>query len=56
MNDRIERWETPPSLPNTHYVDNRIFTDEGVFADEQARIFAGGWKLICHESELPDNG
>lgn len=56
MNDRIERWETRPSLPNTHYVDNRIFTDEGVFTDEQERIFAGGWKLICHESELPDNG
>jgi len=56
MSDRIESWERPPSLPPTHYVDNRIFTDEAIFAEEQERIFAGGWKLIGHESELPDPG
>jgi methanesulfonate monooxygenase subunit alpha len=56
MTDRIESWENPPALPPTHYVDNRIFTDEQIFAEEQERIFAGGWKLIGHESELPENG
>ena len=56
MDDRITRWESPPSLPPTHFVDNRIFTDADIFAEEQERIFAGGWKLICHESELPDPG
>ena len=56
MDDRIARWERPPSVPPTHYVDNRIFTDPDIFAEEQEAIFAGGWKLICHESELPENG
>lgn len=56
MDNRIALWENPPSLPPTHYVDNRIFTDQEIFAEEQERIFAGGWKLICHESELPQAG
>jgi nitrite reductase/ring-hydroxylating ferredoxin subunit len=56
MDDRIARWEARPDLPPTHYVDNRIFTDPAIFDDEQARIFAGGWKLVCHESELPEAG
>lgn len=48
------RWEDAPHLPTTHYVDNRVYTDPAVFADEQARLFAGGWKLVCHQSELPE--
>lgn len=50
------RWEEPPRLPTTHYVDNRIYTHSAVFAEEQASLFAGGWKLVCHESELPQVG
>ena len=50
------RWEDPPRLPTTHYVDNRIYTDPAIFAAEQAQLFAGGWKLVCHESELPQPG
>ena len=50
------RWEDPPRLPSTHYVDSRIYTDPAIFAEEQARIFAGEWKLVCHESELPQTG
>ena len=56
MNEFITKWEKPPSLPRTHYVDNRIFTDSRIFADEQEYIFAGGWKLIGHASELPEPG
>ena len=56
MDDRIRRWNSPPALPPTHYVDNRVFTDTDVFAEEQEAIFAGGWKLVCHLSELPDPG
>ncbi len=50
------RWDQPPPLPSTHYVDNRIYTDPDIFRDEQRQLFAGGWKLICHESELPRTG
>jgi len=56
MNNRITSWERPPSLPPTHYVDNSIFTDAEIFAEEQEHIFLGGWKLIGHESELPEPG
>ena len=49
-------WIDPPRLPTTHYIDNRIFTDPEIFAAEQARIFAGNWKLVCHESEMPNPG
>ena len=56
MDEKIARWENPPSLPPTHYVDNRIFTDPEIFVEERDRIFAGVWKLVCHESELPEAG
>jgi methanesulfonate monooxygenase subunit alpha len=49
-------WDGPPRLPTTHYLDNRIYSDAAVFEEEQKRIFAGGWKLLCHESELPASG
>jgi len=49
-------WDAPPRLPTTHYLDNRIYSDAAVFEEEQKRIFAGGWKLLCHESELPAPG
>lgn len=56
MEDKIARWENPPSLPPTHYVDNRIFTDSEIFSEERDGIFAAVWKLVCHESELPQLG
>lgn len=46
----------PPPLPATHYVDNRIYTDPGIHADENARIFAKVWKFVLHESEIPRDG
>ena len=52
----VRQWDQPPRLPKTHYVDNRIYSDPVIFAEEQARIFAGGWKMVCHESELPNSG
>jgi len=45
-----------PNLPETHYVDNRIYTDEGIFQEERERIFKRVWNLACHESELPNPG
>ncbi len=45
-----------PRLPETHYLDNRIFTDESVFQEEQERIFAKVWQFACHESEVDQPG
>ena len=39
MDDKIARWEIPPSLPPTHYVDNRIFVDPEILAEERERIW-----------------
>ncbi|MCW5770510.1 MAG: Rieske 2Fe-2S domain-containing protein [Rhodospirillaceae bacterium] len=46
----------PPPFPATHYVDNRIYTDPGVFAAESERIFATTWKFVLHESEIAQEG
>jgi methanesulfonate monooxygenase subunit alpha len=45
-----------PGLPATHYLDNRIYTDPGIFARERESIFAKIWKFVCHETELSDQG
>ena len=47
-------WEAVPALPRSHFVDNAIYTDETVFREEQAKIFGGVWKLVCHEGEIPE--
>ena len=41
-----------PDLPASHYLDNRIYTDPGIFALERDEIFARSWKFVCHASEL----
>ena len=41
-----------PDLPETHYLDNRIFTDEDIFAGEMRRIFAETWLFVCHGGEI----
>src|SRR4051794_8976989 len=45
-----------PHLPDTHYLDNRIFTDEAIFREEQQNIFAKVWQFACHESEVAGPG
>lgn len=49
-------WDTPPELPPTHYLDNRIYTDDTVFQAEQEKIFHKTWKFVCHESEVRNPG
>lgn len=49
-------WDTPPELPPTHYLDNRIYTDDSIFRAEQENIFHKTWKFVCHESELRKPG
>lgn len=55
-NPNARKWHEPPRLPTTHYLDNRIYSDAAIFASEQRKIFAAGWKLVCHASELPNKG
>lgn len=45
-----------PKLPETHYLDNRIFTDESIYKEEQEKIFAKVWQFACHESEIEKSG
>jgi len=47
----ISGYETP-ALPETHYLDNRIFTDATIFAQEQKDIYERVWLFIWHDSEL----
>ena len=56
MSRTAEQWNAPPPFAAENYVDNRIYTDPDVYADEQERIFARVWKFCCHESELPRPG
>jgi methanesulfonate monooxygenase large subunit len=45
-----------PDLPETHYIDNRVYADETIFRDEQQHIFAKVWQFVCHESEVASPG
>jgi len=45
-----------PDLPPSHYLDNRIYTDHEIFVRERNLIFSKIWKLICHETEIPECG
>jgi methanesulfonate monooxygenase large subunit len=45
-------WAERPKFPRTHYVDSRLYTDHGLFREEQAKVFAQSWIVACHESEI----
>ena len=47
-------WGQSPKLPVTHYVDSRIYTDEGIYKEEIEKIFNKIWLIACHESEISD--
>jgi methanesulfonate monooxygenase subunit alpha len=46
------QWGARPNFPPTHYVDARLYTDQGLFREEQEKIFGRAWILACHESEI----
>ena len=52
MSRNSAEWLKTPSFPNSHFVDSRIYTDEGLFKEEQEKIFNKSWIIACHESEL----
>lgn len=47
-----ESWAAAPSLPDSHYVNGLVYTDETIYADEMRHIHRKTWHLACHESEL----
>ena len=54
MPQSATQWGRTPSLPPTHYVDSRIYTDQTLFEEEREKIFEKVWSLVCHESEVPN--
>lgn len=55
-NGEASEGHVKPNLPGTHFLDNRIFTDEGIFRQELRDIFEKVWIFVCHESEIPNGG
>ncbi|AFQ52196.1 aromatic ring-hydroxylating oxygenase subunit alpha [Burkholderia cepacia] len=53
MSRNGSEWTRRPALPASQFVDPRIYTDEGIFKEEQQKIFDKCWLIACHESELP---
>lgn len=49
-----EMWLSKPDLPNSHYVDTAIYTNQKIFDEEMENIWRASWLPICHESELPN--
>src|SRR5690606_13618403 len=35
----LEQWSRRPALPETHYVDTRVYTDHEIFQEEIEKIF-----------------
>ncbi|TXF09816.1 aromatic ring-hydroxylating dioxygenase subunit alpha [Pelomicrobium methylotrophicum] len=50
----LAEWSRRPQLPDTHYVDTRVYTDPIIFREEIEKIFNRVWLPVCHESELPN--
>ena len=48
--------QAAPRIPATHYLDNRIFTDPAVFAEERDKLLGKVWQFVCHESEVAGPG
>lgn len=48
--------EPRPTVPDTHYVDNRIYTDPELFALERDRLFRRVWSFVCLASEVAGPG
>src|SRR5690606_5553017 len=49
-----KEWERAPSVPQDHYVDQRIYSDQALFDLEVERVRRKSWKFAAHDSELPE--
>lgn len=45
-----------PAVPSEFLVDNRVYTDPKLFADERERLFLRVWNFVCHASEVREPG
>tara|TARA_R110002049_G_scaffold240437_3_gene414217 strand:+ start:2743 stop:3942 length:1200 start_codon:yes stop_codon:yes gene_type:complete len=52
MSRNAIEFQQKPELPDSHYVDTRIYTDPEIFNEEKEKIFKKVWMIACHESEL----
>lgn len=48
-----EQWERRPNLPDSHYLDARVYNDDEIHREEIKKIWNRVWLPVCHESELP---
>jgi methanesulfonate monooxygenase subunit alpha len=55
MGRTSSEWGRKPPLPETHYVDSLVYTDEEIFEEEKEKIFARTWMIACHESDVPES-
>ena len=44
-----------PSQHQDGRVSGRVYTDEDIFSAEREAVFDNSWRLVCHESELPEH-
>ena len=54
MSRTAAEYTRPPQLPSTHFVDNRVYYDEGIFEEEKEKILSKTWRFVMHESEVPE--
>ena len=52
MSRTAEEFTRRPSVPDTHFVDNRIYADQQIFHEEQEKILSKVWRFVAHESEI----
>jgi methanesulfonate monooxygenase large subunit len=52
MSRTAEQFNRRPNLPDTHSVDNRVYSDPEIFREEHDKILSKIWKFVAHESEI----
>ena len=45
-----------PNLPETHYIDNCIYTSSLIFEEEQPKLFERVWNFVCLACEVATIG
>ena len=45
-------WNERPTLPSTHFLDTRVYTDPVLHDEEIEKIWDVVWLPVCHESEI----